>query len=809
MAASSNSKKDKKDKSKNKSIEFSLDTLSKSKHGLACVANIDVRGNVSIYALFKRSRKDAKPAFDYASILGYVGGEFRDGFSQTNLEESEAVRFLQSQISSLEEKRIGLAFGAVEDVAGLVVLPLHTKSVKKGFGFPDTETADAFEYFNQVAQFCRYTCPEDFFRIKLRGMSGRDITKARDRLTADLQLWSIDAVEIEFHKCPFPPDPPNWPSSTGRFADCDELPDFLQQAGWVLKAYEDAEDWKKTAASKLSTPDNYERFTAMAKHQAMWYIWKGDVEKSAVMVHSWRRLDEDWKKGSPLDPKNPAIDVILNVTHNDLSNAGLYKGYPKPDARLLRDNKCDVCASPVYEVDLKSFRERYGRTCVDRDGNAEVGSEDVRDNMAKLLFAIFKFGSNHDFETSATHCFKEALHVFLVHSFNNFYWRIKPTKPMKEAIEADCIPGFVNLLSNKAKGELDVSTFSSSCESILKTAMLKHCSSKLGEHQIKSVCDLFRLRLGLIVYDFHKIAADDGKEEKAAGGESARDVGVDLLSKTMIPSFATEFQGKWTLLPEAKRQKILTTDSKALIKTCDETFEKIKKIYGRQKKNFQAQGIEEITNQNDSTSDYDCGNEKNATNTDGCSEPFVHPKLKGENDLIPDVCSDDSCPCKDPDKFFKHFVAILSSDDNPVPFYKCAPTGDVIMNEEMCLDQDGSNVGRMAAFDFEHINSTINSIDNEKFSSCARLGLLCKRVCQNIYPLIVMSLCQGFVELQKKDSSKAELHTCPNCGQVEGKPGEFKRCGGCKNVYYCGRKCQVRDWKAGHKQECEATAKQA
>lgn len=810
MAASSNAKKEKKDKSKNKTIEFSLDTLSKSKHGLACVANIDVRGNVSVYALFKRSRKDSKPAFDFASILGYVGGEFRDGFSQANLEESEAVRFLQSQISPLEEKQIGLAFGPVEDVAGLFLIPLHSKSVKKGFGFPDKETANAFEYFRQVAHYCRYSCPEECFRTKLRSLSGRDITKARDSLSGDLKLWSIDHVEIEFHKCPFPPDPPNWPSGSGRVLDCDELPGFLQQAGWVIKAYEDAENWKKTAASKLSTPDNYERFTGMAKQQALWYIWKGDLEKAAVMVHSWRRLEEDWKKGSPLDAKNPAVDVIFNVTHNDLSNAGLYDGCPKPDARLLRDNKCDVCSSPVYEIDLKSFRQRYGRTCVDQDGNAEVGSEAVRENMAKLLFAIFKFGSNYDFETSATHCFKEALQVFLAHSFDNFYWRIKPTKPMKEATETEAIAGLVKLLSNKAKGELDVSTFSTSCESILKAAMLKNCGNKLGKDQINSVCDLFRSRLDRIVFEFHKIAADEGKDEKPMNGESAKDVGVDLLSKTMIPSFASEFQGKWTLLPEAKRLNILTTDSKVLMKTCDETFEKVKKIYSRQKKNLQNQGVEDkTTNKDDSTSDYTCNDDKNANNADSCSEPLSEGKQNRENDLIPDVCVDDSCPCKDPEKFYKHFVSILSNDNNPVPFFKCSPTGNVIMNNEMCLDQDGSNVGCMAAFNFEHINTTMNSIDKEKFSLCPRLAYLCKRVCHNIYPLIIMSLCQGFVELQKKEGSKTELHTCPTCGQEEQKLGEFKRCGGCKNVYYCSRKCQVRDWKAGHKQKCDATAKQA
>lgn len=790
-------------KKKEKKPEFSLETLTKSKHGIACVANIDVRGNVSIYAIFKRPAKNSKLVFDFATILGSVGGEFRDGFCQGNLKEGESVRFLESYISTLEGKRIGMAFVPVEQVAALFVLPLHKKSIKKGFGFPDSGTADAFEYFKQAAHFCRHASPEEFFRVKLRALSGRDITKARDGITGDLKQWSIDDIELGFHKCPLPPDPPNYPS--GGFRSYEELPGFIQQAGWVIQAYEDAENWKKTAAGKLTSPDNYERFSGMAKQQALWYIWKGDLEKAAVMVHSWRRLEEDWKKGNTLDAKNPAIDVILNLTHNDLSAEGLFDGYSKPDARMIRGTKCDICLSKdvyVYDPDDSWIRPRNVRTCVDYDGNAEFGSEEVRSNMAKLLLAIFKFGSNHDFETSAMHCFKEALHIFLEHSFDNLYWRIKPTKAMKEAVEAEALPGFVKVLSNKTKAKLAVSTFTDSCAIIFKVAIMKHCASKLGEEQIKSLGDLFRSRLDYLVGDFNRLKEEEETTENSAGAESAKTVGIDLLSKTLIPSVASEFQSKWTLLPEAKRKKILTTDSKALVKTCKETFSKVNKMYSRQMKSLANQGAED-----DPSSDDNCNDKKKMEDQ---SEPSNEPKQNGEkDDDIPDVCSDDSCPCKDPKKLYQHFVAILASENNPVPFYKCAPTGDVIMMEEMCMDKDGKNVGRMVAFDFDHVNTTMNSIEKEKFSSCARLALLCKRVCHNIYPLIIMSLCQGFVELQKKDSSKIELQTCPACGKKEPKPGEFKRCGGCKSVYYCGRKCQVRDWKAGHKQKCEATLKQA
>lgn len=801
MAASSTKKEKKSD--------FCPDTLTKSKHGIACVANVDVRGNVSIYAIFKRALKNSKPVFDFATILGYVGGEFRDGFCQGNLKEGESVRFLESYISTLKSKRIGMVFVPVEQVAALFLLPLHRKSIKKGFGFPDTDTANAFEYFKQVAHYSRCSAPEEFFRARLRSLSGRDITKARDGITGDLKLWSIDVIELEFHKCPLPPDPPNYPSCLGN----EELSGLLQQASWAIQAYEEAETWKKAAAEKLTSPDNYERFSGMAKQQALWYIWKGDLEKAAVMVHSWRRLEEDWKLGKTLDTKNPAIDVVLNITHTDLSGECLYDGYRKPDARMIRDTKCGICLSAdvyLYDQDNHWFRPNNVRTCVDYDGNAEFGSEKVRSNMAKLLFAIFKFGSNHDFETSAMHCFKEALHTFLEHSFANLYWRIKPSKAMKEAVEAEALPGFVKALCNKAQAELVLSTFSDSCAIIFKVAIMKHCASKLGEEQMKGLCDLFRSRLDLLVSDVDKLKEDEETSENSAGAESAKTVGIDLLSKTLIPSFATEFQGKWALLPESKRKRILTTDSKALVKTCKGTFAKMSKLYSRQKNRLVNQDAEDTPEQDDPSPEDNCADKKYAKDTENQPEPSSEPKESGENDVdVPDVCPKDSCPCKDPKKFYAHFIDILASDKNPVPFFKCAPTGDVIMNEEMCLDKDGKNVGRMVAFDFDHVNATMNSIEKETFSSCSRLAFMCKRVCHNIYPIIIMSMCQAFVELQKKDSSKVELHTCPACGKKEAKAGEFKRCSGCKSVYYCGRKCQIQDWKAGHKQKCDKSSKQA
>jgi hypothetical protein len=46
------------------------------------------------------------------------------------------------------------------------------------------------------------------------------------------------------------------------------------------------------------------------------------------------------------------------------------------------------------------------------------------------------------------------------------------------------------------------------------------------------------------------------------------------------------------------------------------------------------------------------------------------------------------------------------------------------------------------------------------------------------------------------------LRTCAACAAQERQPGEFKRCASCGVVVYCGRACQVADWRKQHKAAC-------
>ena len=51
------------------------------------------------------------------------------------------------------------------------------------------------------------------------------------------------------------------------------------------------------------------------------------------------------------------------------------------------------------------------------------------------------------------------------------------------------------------------------------------------------------------------------------------------------------------------------------------------------------------------------------------------------------------------------------------------------------------------------------------------------------------------------DARRRHCSTCCK-PEVETSSRQLFRCGACKELYYCSKACQVRDWKAGHKVEC-------
>ena len=47
------------------------------------------------------------------------------------------------------------------------------------------------------------------------------------------------------------------------------------------------------------------------------------------------------------------------------------------------------------------------------------------------------------------------------------------------------------------------------------------------------------------------------------------------------------------------------------------------------------------------------------------------------------------------------------------------------------------------------------------------------------------------------------MNKCNSCSATESKTNFHKCCGKCGKVYYCSRDCQIADWKAGHKRNCD------
>lgn len=191
------------------SRNLTSEILSRCKYGIASVSNISGRGNIVLNAIVKRPRKHSKPVYDYANILGYIGGEIRDGYFKSNLKESEVIRMMQMHVDLSAGRWTRLAFAPVEDAAALCVLPLHAKSVENGFGFPDEETAEAFECLKKVARYSTYQSVEDFFSRNLgQGPQSPDRSKF-DGGRMELQAWWLEKEDLLYHNCPLPPTPPS------------------------------------------------------------------------------------------------------------------------------------------------------------------------------------------------------------------------------------------------------------------------------------------------------------------------------------------------------------------------------------------------------------------------------------------------------------------------------------------------------------------------------------------------------------------------------------------------------------------------
>jgi len=54
--------------------------------------------------------------------------------------------------------------------------------------------------------------------------------------------------------------------------------------------------------------------------------------------------------------------------------------------------------------------------------------------------------------------------------------------------------------------------------------------------------------------------------------------------------------------------------------------------------------------------------------------------------------------------------------------------------------------------------------------------------------------------IEQEETSQPSI-VCASCKKQQGDT-KFDMCSACKKVYYCSRECQLKDWKAGHKNQC-------
>jgi len=727
--------------------------LSQSKHGVASVSNVNGRAVMVVNAIVRRPRRHSKPMYDYANILGYVGGELRDGYFKANLKESEALRMIQMHTDLCAANPTRPSFAPVEDVAAVCVVPMYEKSLEKGFGFPDRETANAFECVRKVAKYSNYQSLESFFdRCLGEGPQNPNLSKF-DNPRIELQAWFLEKEDLDYDNCPLPPDPPKNPNIPQRFLD-------LGHVGYMVHCCHHAGEWKKIAAEKCSTAMNFERFGCMAKHQAMWYIWMGDLDRASVMVNAWRGFQEDQKKGRPLSLENMVFNVILDLTYYHA--IGLHDGTVKLDARRTPRERCDICSTRTAKTNASVYSNFL--TCVDENGVGEFGSYEMRKELAKLLFAVYQTGVDLNVKTAANLCFEKPFDVFLNHAFENLFWLIKPTNVMVHATMIDVVPAFCRAIAYKSPGELNIYELAESCKGILRDALVKNCGSKLGSADVEQLCDLFQTKFQKVIKEFNKLIKSS---MKASAASSAGKIAHDLIANNVVPHLAFDFKNTWRFLSSKKKRKILTANSKLLEESCDEAFEEVQTRGSSDKKKAVA----------------------------AC--------------FLTEDSGDVSCACNDKEKLQNHLIKVLSSKDNPVPFYACLDNGDIAINEEFCSGNEREYYCGMPAFDIKHVSSTIEGLHEGSFADCPRLGALCKISCHVIYKKLITHLIREFEELDKKPNPRFQRHACQSCGVAESELGEFKRCGRCKSVYYCGRKCQVQDWKAGHKQKCKTTEGEA
>ena len=733
------------------------DSFSKYKHGIAYVSNVDSRGIFSVNGIFKRQWKPSlKPRhafYDFVNILCYVGGEIRDGFLVERLKESELTPILEAHFLMAKGKAI-LQPTAVEDAAKLLILPCHEKAKSIGIhGFPNGEVRRSFEFYERVSRFSSYGDEGDFIKAKRKNEIKKTFSHL-DLRRPEFDAWWIEKSELQSLGCDLPPPPASFPESGKLLAGGDTMIDFISESNRkVLKM----SAWKKKTLENFSVPSNFEKLSGMCRHQALWYIWKGDFKMGMTMLEAAKNIRDAQNGGKLLSVRNPVVDLILNMTQMKLARRGEYEGHTKKiDLRLSREKNCSTCLAPAKKKTGTDSSGAWTLTCVDLNGKGKIGTEATRRALATALVITKKIRSTGGFRSAIKYSLKDSLDTFLEHSFVNLCWNNKPTPPLKEALIDDAAPKFVDEINCE---NFDPGTWTESCAKILQDLMVKYCQTKMSHKDITKIGELFKEAFtSEVVHDIERIEDEPEYTDMCEDKDALDQFSSVMTAVSVAPTIANRFLLKWKTMSHSEKKKTVSASFNDLLSAARKVYECC------------AKGVPACLKQ-----------KTNATQ--GCK---------------------DKCDCQDMAKFQDHIRELLTSSNNPVSFLRAAPDGTVTLNEGLFEDDSGELVDDMISCRDMYVYEEIMDANNWKeFAWCPRLAGLTKFTLGEVYTQLKVKIVESFKEKTEQEQHWLEMHSCAYCGQTSFERNALKKCSACKAVVYCNSECQKKHWKAVHKQKCQ------
>lgn len=676
-------------------VKFSPKILSKYKHGLAYVSNVDGRGIFSIYGIFKGGEKPTKATYNFVNLLCYVGGEIRDGFVFEKLKENELLRILESNFRMALGKAI-LQQAPIEEAARLLVLPCYEKAKARSIElFANPEVQRSFELYERVSRFCTYSNEEEFVLAK----GGSEVKKPFshfDLRRQEFDAWWLEKAELDHLGCSMPPPPTNFQESGKLFQGSDNMIDFMSEAN---KQRRKTSAWKKKTLEKFSIPVNFERLTGIARHQALWYTWKGDQKMAVSMLDSVRKIVDEQNGGRILNERIPVVELFLSLTQIKLAKMGECEGQlSSVDWQQSKEHFCKTCHAPANRLTSDASPATWNLTCVEKDGKGKIGTDATRKNLITALAVVKQIRSKEEFKTTIVYSLKDSLEVYLEHLFVNLYWKNKPAPPVTETLIEDSASKFVDAIDNE---NFEPYGWAKSCTIILKELMVKHCHETLSEKVITDVGVLFLNAFeSQIIQNIQKVEEVPQYASLCDDKTALQQFTSVMTTMSVAPSVVNQFLFKWKTKTDSEKKHVLSGSFNDLLAATRKVYES----YSRKDLPL-------------------CTREDN-------NLARASPS-----------CKKKECACQDMAKFQDHVFEILSSGRNPVSFLSCSSEGTLNLSAALFMDNSGELINDMVSchdmYIYEEIMDTYNS---EEFAKCHRLAGLCKFACAEVYTMIKVTI---------------------------------------------------------------------